>query len=732
MKKKILSLFMALSLALTAMPTVAWADSSSDTDWVAYVKEEIPFTKGNETAPEWIDRIDLPEFAKDFYDVLTEASDGDGNADYLMDAKYYNLDTADEMQDEPIWVISDEQEDGTEYKSIILEATSVTLQDDLEDAQKELVARTINDYVSAAYTAFDADHPEVFWLYRKAFIGGFSFTTDEGELKYVAGLTLAEYQVDEDNAERLYQNRVQQFLNDADELYIDGEFIEKPDDVTSKQAVAAWATDRANEIIGEFSETLEGFKAHLEKNGLISREDLTADGLDFYDLTDAGKIAYFDYWLVSHNDYNTDQQNETETSFGGSLDAISARECISAMVGKKGNQGPVCAGFARGMKALCDTAGIGCVIVNSILEQEHIWNYVQVDNGDWFGLDTTWNEAKGEAVTDYLLANKAAMEAGHTVQNKVWGNIIFPDAPVLQESRFAFAPGWLVSTAENNTPVFSPNGGSFRGAQTVAITAPEGYEIYYTTDGSLPNQDLTVTGNTTMKYEKEITLTATTTIKAIAVKGDVVSAVAEAAFTRKHGGGSSGGGTTTKPAEKPTETPADLKIPVDTKNVKDVNKLTLAKFNPETGELEFIDSSYDAKGKAVVSSATEAGDYFVVEKDNLTTITLQIDNRVVTLNHADRTLDAAPVISQDRTMVPLRFIAEAFGANVSWEDATKTVTIAMEDKVLTMKIGQELEGFGAAPIISNGRTMVPISYISKELGANVVWIPATKTVSIAK
>ena len=37
-----------------------------------------------------------------------------------------------------------------------------------------------------------------------------------------------------------------------------------------------------------------------------------------------------------------------------------------------------------------------------------------------------------------------------------------------------------------------------------------------------------------------------------------------------------------------------------------------------------------------------------------------------------------------------------------------------------------------APIISNGRTMVPIRYISEELGANVIWVPSTKTVAIAR
>ena len=178
--------------------------------------------------------------------------------------------------------------------------------------------------------------------------------------------------------------------------------------------------------------------------------------------------------------------------------------------------------------------------------------------------------------------------------------------------------------------------------------------------------------------------------------------------------------------------PAVLKIPADTKDVKNVNQLTLARLNAETGKLEIVGGSYDAKANAVVGYVVEEGSYFVVEKESLTTISMQIGNNGVVLNNENKILDAAPLISQNRTMVPLRFIAEAFGANVSWAQDTKAVTIVIDGKVLTMRINQELEGFGAAPIISNGRTMVPIRYISEELGANVIWVPSTKTVAIAR
>lgn len=270
---------------------------------------------------------------------------------------------------------------------------------------------------------------------------------------------------------------------------------------------------------------------------------------------------------------------------------------------------------------------------------------------------------------------------------------------------------------------------------------------------------------------------------------DIIYANGTLTVSNRHSGGGGGGGGGSKPAEKPTEKPAEkpavsptvdgkndtvkiaettaeanaaaanaakaddkvtlvtegtsvsgkdftnpavLKIPADTKDVKNVKNLTLAKLNAETGKLEIVGGSYDAKANAVVGYVVEEGSYFVVEKESLTTISMQIGNNGVVLNNENKILDAAPLISQNRTMVPLRFIAEAFGANVSWAQDTKTVTIVIDGKVLTMRINQELEGFGAAPIISNGRTMVPIRYISEELGANVIWVPSTKTVAIAR
>ena len=87
-------------------------------------------------------------------------------------------------------------------------------------------------------------------------------------------------------------------------------------------------------------------------------------------------------------------------------------------------------------------------------------------------------------------------------------------------------------------PVFKPDGTtSFRGTQTVEIScATPGASIYYTTDGTMPTSGGTA-------YSGAISLTSTTTIKAIAVKADMNdSAVAAVTFTRRSSSGGGGGG----------------------------------------------------------------------------------------------------------------------------------------------------------------------------------------------
>lgn len=101
------------------------------------------------------------------------------------------------------------------------------------------------------------------------------------------------------------------------------------------------------------------------------------------------------------------------------------------------------------------------------------------------------------------------------------------------------------------------------------------------------------------------------------------------------------------------------------------------------------------------------------------------------------TLDAAPYIANDRTMVPLRVISENFGANVIWSAENRTVTIQGENTELILTLDStsavlngETITIDAAPTISNDRTMVPLRVISEALGKSVEYVQPSAQILI--
>ncbi len=87
-----------------------------------------------------------------------------------------------------------------------------------------------------------------------------------------------------------------------------------------------------------------------------------------------------------------------------------------------------------------------------------------------------------------------------------------------------------------------------------------------------------------------------------------------------------------------------------------------------------------------------------------------------------------PILEQDRTLVPLRFIAESMGALVQWNGETATVTIHLADDVVGLTIGnsvitvngeEKMLDIPAKTI--NNRTVIPLRAVAENLGFSVTW-----------
>ena len=99
---------------------------------------------------------------------------------------------------------------------------------------------------------------------------------------------------------------------------------------------------------------------------------------------------------------------------------------------------------------------------------------------------------------------------------------------------------------------------------------------------------------------------------------------------------------------------------------------------------------------------------------------LVVDNNIVTG-------DAAPYVADNRTMVPIRALTESFGAKVDYDNDAKTVTIVDGDTTIVMTIGEttytvngEEKTMDVAPVIgSSDRTYVPVRFVAEALGYEV-------------
>lgn len=107
------------------------------------------------------------------------------------------------------------------------------------------------------------------------------------------------------------------------------------------------------------------------------------------------------------------------------------------------------------------------------------------------------------------------------------------------------------------------------------------------------------------------------------------------------------------------------------------------------------------------------------------------------LNDLPLFTDVEPQIINDRTLVPLRGIFNAFGAEVDWEPLTQGITVKSQDKVITLNIGEkeaQINGgevsLDVAPMLVENRTMVPLRFISEALGVSVHWDGSQNTISL--
>ena len=172
-----------------------------------------------------------------------------------------------------------------------------------------------------------------------------------------------------------------------------------------------------------------------------------------------------------------------------------------------------------------------------------------------------------------------------------------------------------------------------------------------------------------------------------------------------------------------------LEVDVDKSDADDDNSDQTGTAEPETGTKDGLN------GDTSESQGTSTD--LVPEKGNVSLV-FTVGSKSYYVNGKVQTMDTAPFIKNGRTYLPLRFVADAFGVpsqGINWADGT--ATFDFRDKKVSVSPGSKtivvngaVVSIDAAPEVVSGRLMLPVRWVATAFGLSVTWNGSQKTVTI--
>ncbi len=143
------------------------------------------------------------------------------------------------------------------------------------------------------------------------------------------------------------------------------------------------------------------------------------------------------------------------------------------------------------------------------------------------------------------------------------------------------------------------------------------------------------------------------------------------------------------------------------------------------------------KDKLIFRTSDKIFEYDISEIRNILNQKCPIDTPYIKLNNSILGFETPPVIEDGSTLVPIRFLFEQMGAQVDWEQATRTATISQNNTTVSFTIDDPTAFVNGAPAtmtvparLINGKTMVPLRFLSENLGYTVDWNEGSRTAII--
>lgn len=158
---------------------------------------------------------------------------------------------------------------------------------------------------------------------------------------------------------------------------------------------------------------------------------------------------------------------------------------------------------------------------------------------------------------------------------------------------------------------------------------------------------------------------------------------------------------------------------------------------PSNLDLEYISSFNEGYALVIAYNNGETAVGLAKKPDNINDyksaqlIRVFIDGKLLEFTDTD------PIIESSRTLVPMRAIFEALGAEIKWDDASKTVSGTKDGITVSLKIGDKTAYINGKPVeldvpakIKNSRTIVPLRFIAESFDTDVTWDGETQSVFI--
>ncbi len=300
----------------------------------------------------------------------------DGQAE--VTALYY--DQLDATSKEVYAALYQAYQAGPDTSKIVLQQTniwknqSITITDNsikLPDSLKQEIINWESDIVVPAFLALIYDHPELNWLSGVSYGYGYA----------ISSVTYSPSELDADNT----------LVTDIEVPYIVAYVGESPVDA-AKSDMDAIISEAKTAINDSLSGSTSRYQTVKEIHDYICKSTSYASDTE----PNAYQTAY-----SAFRDTNGDGTVET-----------------------------VCAGYSKGFKMLCDAYAIPCVLVSgtSNKNEAHMWNFVQMENGNWYAVDAAWDDQTDKIYYDFFLCGadtvaenftKLAFSTSH-ISSGVW------------------------------------------------------------------------------------------------------------------------------------------------------------------------------------------------------------------------------------------------------------------------------------------------------------------------